>query len=133
MWTAKLIEKDLVNGVIKVTVLFTNGNDQVTETCIPQDKNGFLFWVKSRLATFNSSESINTEYSVNSTIDVTEPAPEAPTATQLTQQAWFSNYMKLQGVQKLIDLGVLKGNETSVVNLRNKVKTGFLPAYIDNL
>lgn len=133
MWTAKVIEKDLVNGVIKVTVLFTNGNDQVTETCIPQDKNGFLFWVKSRLATFNSSESINTEYSVNSIIDVTEPAPEAPTATELKQQAWFSDYMKLQGVQKLIDLGVLTGNETPVINLRNKVKTGFLPAYIDNL
>lgn len=133
MWTAKIIEKDLVNGVIKVTVLFTNGNDKVTETCIPQDKNGFLFWVKSRLATFNSSESINTEYSVNSIIDVTEPAPEAPTATELAQQAWFSDYMKLQGVQKLIDLGVLTGNETPVINLRNKVKTRFLPAYIDNL
>ena len=53
MWTATVKNKEEFNGAIKVTVDFSNGTKTVTETCIPQDKDGFTHWVKSRLATFN--------------------------------------------------------------------------------
>jgi type IV secretory pathway VirD2 relaxase len=133
MWTATVKNKEYVNGAIKVTVDYTDGTNTVTESCIPQDKDGFRHWVKSRLATFNGGEEIDTEFAVNDVVTIEEQVVNEPTAEEMAQQAWFSDYFKLQQVQKLIELNVLTGNETPVTNLRNKVKNNFLPAYIDAL
>lgn len=62
--------------------------------------------------------------------DYTEPTPAEPTAAELVKKKWDADLAKLEQVKKLIDLGVLDGTETPVVTLRNKVKTGFKPAYI---
>lgn len=133
MWTATVKSKQFINGAISVTVDFSNGTETVTESCIPQDKDGFTHWVKSRLATFNGGEAINSEFAVNTPVEFVEPTPVVPTAEEAARQTWFEDYYKLQQVQKLIDLSVLTGSETPVVNLRNKVKNNFLPAYINAL
>lgn len=133
MWTATVKNKEFVNGAIRVTVDFSNGTDTVTESCIPQDKDGFTHWVKSRLATFNGGEVIDSEYAVDTPVTLTEPTPVAPTAEEIARNVWMRDYWKLQQVQKLIDLAVLTGNEAPVTALRNKVKNNFLPAYIDAL
>jgi hypothetical protein len=57
-----------------------------------------------------------------------EPTP--PTQAELDKQAWDANWAKLQLVDKLIDAGVLTGQETQIVALRNKVKADFKPAYL---
>lgn len=62
-------------------------------------------------------------------IPAEEVTPE-PTAAELAKTEWCADLEKLKKVQELIDLGVLVGDETPVVNLKNKVKTGFKPAYI---
>jgi len=133
MWTATVKSKELVGGALNVTVDFTDGTRTVTESCVPSDKAGFEFWVKSRLATFNAGEDINTVFQVGAPIVITEPTPVLPTAEEVARNEWFNDYRKLQQIQKLIELSVLTGNETQVVNLRNKVKNNFLPAYIDAL
>lgn len=133
MWTATVKNKEFVNGAIRVTVDFSNGTDTVTESCIPQDKDGFTHWVKSRLATFNGGEVINQEFAVNAPVDFVEPTPVVPTAEEMARQTWFADYYKLQQVQKLIDLAVLTGSETAVVNLRKKVKNNFQVSYLDTL
>lgn len=59
------------------------------------------------------------------------PLPETPpTPAELARTAWNTDLAKLKQVKELIDLGVLDGTEAPVVTLRNKVKTGFKPAYI---
>lgn len=50
--------------------------------------------------------------------------------TDPLQGEWFTNYNKLEQVQKLIDLGVLTGTEPKVVALRDKVKADFKPEYL---
>jgi hypothetical protein len=132
MWTATLKTKEAVAEGIRVTVEFSNGTKTLTETVIPQDETGFRHWVKSRLTSLNSIEEIDTKYAVEQPVDVTETVVQ-PTAEELARIEWFGDYRKLEQVQKLIDLAVLTGNETPVVNLRNKVKNNFLPAYIDAL
>lgn len=133
MWTATVKNKEFVGGAIRVTVDFSNGTDIVTESCIPQDKDGFTHWVKSRLATFNGGVELDSELAVDAPVEFVEPTPVVPTAEELARQAWFTNYHRLQQVQKLIDLTVLTGSEAPVVALRTKVKNDFLPAYIDAL
>jgi hypothetical protein len=132
MWTATLKTKEEVPEGIRVTVEFSNGTKTLTETVIPQDETGFRHWVKSRLASLNSIDEIDTKYAVDTEVDVTETVVE-PTAEELAQREWVRDYYKLQQVQKLIDLGVLTGDETPVTNLRNKVKTDFQVAYLDLL
>lgn len=133
MWTATVKNKEFVGGAIRVTVDFTDGTRTATESCIPQDKDGFTYWVKSRLAAFNGGEQIDSEFALDAPVEFVEPSPVVPTAEEVARQAWFGDYYKLQQVQKLIDLAVLTGNEAPVVALRNKVKNNFVPAYIDAL
>lgn len=134
MYTATIKNKEFTSGILKVTVDFTDGITTLTETCIPQDFNGLKFWVKSRLATLNSGQEIDSAFAVNDIIDVTDPVvtPPAPTAEEIARAEWFANYHKWLKVKTtLIDSGVLTGNETKAVALLNKVKAGFLPEYLD--
>lgn len=130
MYTATVKNKEIIKGQMNITVDFSDGTTTITEKCIPQDRNGFVHWVKSRLSTFNSATEIDTDYSINTVVDLSEPVPPAPTAGELAKQAWFADYLTLQDVQKLIDLGVLTGTEPKVVSLRNKVKNNFKPEYL---
>lgn len=59
-----------------------------------------------------------------------EPTPETPTQAEIDRQNWEADFEKLEKVKRLIDCGVLTGNETQVVNLRNKVKDNFKPTYL---
>jgi hypothetical protein len=59
---------------------------------------------------------------------VVEPTP--PTADEIARTEWDVDVAKLQRIQELIDIGVLDGTETAVVNLRNKAKTNLKASYI---
>lgn len=135
MYTAKIKSKEFINGALKVTVDYSDGVTTVTESCIPQDFDGLKFWVKSRLATFNGGKEIDTVYATDDVIDPT-PVVETPTLTaeERARNAWLQKYAKWLKVKTtLIDTGVLTGNETKAVALLNKVKTDFLPEYIDSI
>lgn len=134
MYTAKILNKDNVGGAIRVFVEFTDGTKTITDSCIPQNEEGFRFWVKSRLETFNAAPEIETKYADGTTVDVgdTVVTPPTPTVAEIARDEWLQNYYKWLKVKTtLIDTGVLTGNETKVLALQNKVKTNFLPAYID--
>lgn len=136
MYTAKVLNKEFVNGALKVTVEFTDGTTTVTESCIPQDFNGFKFWVKSRLATFNGGKEVDATFNIDDVVDVTDPiiTPEPPTQAELDQQEWLSDYDKWVKVKTtLIDTNVLTGNEPQVQTLLNKVKTNLKPEYLNLL
>lgn len=63
-------------------------------------------------------------------LEYTELTPETPTQAELNKQAWEADFAKLEKVKRLIDCGVLTGNETQITTLRNKVKADFKPAYL---
>lgn len=133
MYTAKINRKDYVDGVVRVFVDFTNGTDTYTESCIPQDENGFKYWVKSRLTAFNTAPVIETNYTDGSTVDVSEPVVVPPTLTQaeIDRNEWFKDYEKWVKIKStLIDTGILTGNEAPLVTLKGRVTTNFKAAYI---
>lgn len=136
MFTAKINRKDYINGVMRVFVDFTNGTDTYTENCIPQDEAGLKYWVKSRLATFNAGEVIETSYTDGATVDVSEPVvpPYVPTQAELDEQEWLADYTKWVKIKTtLIDTGILTGQETQLVNLKTKVQTNFKPVFLTKI
>lgn len=131
MYTAKFISKTENQGQIIVTVEFSNGTNSFKETVTPQDAKALKWWVRDRLNHFNAASEIDTTYSTGQVIDVSEEPAPAPTAAELAKEAWFVDFMKMQDIQKLIDMGVFAGNETKIVNLRNSLKTNFKPEYLN--
>lgn len=130
MYTAKLLgdssNKELRRRI--VTVEFSNGTHvfqkdfqfSLTETVEVMKRT-----VKQYLDELNTP--------IDSITDLTpapEPTPETPTQAELDRQAWEADFAKLEKVKRLIDCGVLTGNETQVVTLRNKVKADFKPVYL---
>lgn len=134
MYTAIIKSKEFTNGILKVTVEFTDGVTTLTETCIPQDFNGLKFWVKSRLATLNGGQEIDSTLAVNDTIDVTDPVvmPPTPTQEETERTEWLKDYAKWVRVKTtLIDTGVFTGNEAPAMALKAKVTTGFKTDYLN--
>ena len=134
MYTAKIFDKSFTGGVLRVQVEFTNGTDSIFESCVPQDENGLKFWVKSRLAQLNFAGDVDTKFPTGSTVDVSNPVvtPPTPTAEEIARDEWLKNYYKWIKVKStLIDTGVLTGSETKLVQLKAKVTSDFLPAYLD--
>jgi hypothetical protein len=134
MYTATITNKEFINGALRVTVEFSDGVTTVTESCIPQDYDGLKFWVKSRLATFNSAKEIDTDLAINDPVDVADPTPVVPVLTQdeIDQNDWIQDYKRWVKVKTtLIDTGVLTGNETQVQALRTRVQNNFKATYIN--
>lgn len=136
MFTATIKNKEFVNGVLKVTVDYSDGVTTVTESCIPQDFDGLKFWVKSRLATFNGGQEIDSTLSINDPIDPADSVvtPPVPTQAEIDRDTWISDYRKWVKVKTtLIDTGIFTGNEAPAVALKNKVTTNFLADYLNYL
>lgn len=134
MYTATIKNKELINGVLKVTVEFSDGVTTVSETCIPQDFDGLKYWVKSRLATFNSAKEIDATYATDTELDVTDPVvtPPTPTQAELDRAEWLKDYGRWVRVKTtLIDTGIFTGNEAPAVALKTKVSTNFKADYLN--
>lgn len=133
MWTATVKNKDATTGIMHVSVDFSNGVKTLTEVCIPQDKDGFDHWVKSRLATLNSATVIDSVYAVGSPVVIADPVVATPTAAEIARDKWFNDFRRMERVQKLVDLGIVLTTNAKVVALRDELKTKLRVEYIDAL
>ena len=131
MFKATVNRKEKVDGSLRIYVDFTDGDTVITESCIPQNEDGFTHWVKSRLEVFNVAKVLDTSLSENAeiVIDKTAVPEEAPTAEEL----WLRDYNKWLRVKLLIDAGIVPSTNAAVQALLNKVKAGFKAEYINLL
>ncbi len=104
MWTAKIKEKEIINGAIKISVEFTDGQSVVTEAVIPQNVKAFDMWVEDRIKTFNTADELNAKFELEDAISVSEPEPE-PALTQEEQDRnlWLENWSKYTQSKKAMD------------------------------
>ena len=136
MYTAKVQNKAMNNGVLTINVVFSDGTTSIMESCQPSNDDNFKNWVQGRLNQLNAGPVVASKYNDGDVVDLTHPAPVTPTMTaaDIAQQAWFKNYYKWTKIKTtLIDTGILTGNEPKLVALKAKVISDFLPAYIDVL
>jgi hypothetical protein len=118
MYTAKVVKKEIDNGIVKVFVEFTDGVNSQTEWCIPQDRQGFNFWVKSRLAVFNTGKELQTDLVDGADIDVSD-TPVLPSQDELDKQTWFAKYNELEILEKIASKNFLTGARLTALN--NKI------------
>jgi len=135
MYTATLKEKaqNPSTHLWYVVVEFSNGTDTFVEKIYPQDKQGFEHWLKGKLDSLNNLTELIEEDNVGKVIEPTVDTPPEPTAEEQAKIDWFRDFGRLERVQRLIDLGVLTGDETPVVNLRNAVRTNFKATYLADM
>jgi hypothetical protein len=133
MWTATIKEKGTSPQGTYVDVNFSDGTTTVTERCIPQDLNGFKYWVKGRLATFNCKDDINATYNIDDKVDVTDTEKQGLSQDEIELGLWRAKFVRLQSVQKLIDLGIVANDNPKVVALRNDLKDTIKADYIDRI
>lgn len=136
MYTAKIFDKSLVNGILRVQVEFNNGVESIFDSCTPSDEFGLKFWIKSRLTQLNSAPVIDATFPNGQVVDVSDPivVPVVQTPEEIAADKWMKQYTKwVKSKTTLIDTGILTGNETKVAALKAKVQADYLPAYLDNI
>jgi sulfur relay (sulfurtransferase) complex TusBCD TusD component (DsrE family) len=62
MYTATILNKELVNGGLQVTIQFSDGVTTVNESVKPADFDNLKAWVASRLSVLNASKDIDTNH-----------------------------------------------------------------------
>ena len=84
--------------------------------------------IGSYLTELNATPEVLEDGLVDTTVEAEVPVEK--TADELAKEEWDADWAKLLAIQPYIDAGVFTGSETPIVNLRNKVKTGFKPEYL---
>ena len=137
MYKAALISKELVGSDLVVTIEYSDGVKSFQE--VKTTNGGFgsveqlKAQVKQRLDILNKQQEMEAELAIG---DVPKPTVEVvaeKTVEELALAEFQADYYKLQKVNKLVELGVLTGQETPIVALQNKVKADFKVKYLDLL
>lgn len=111
MWTAKLIKKDLIDGLITIVVEYTNGTNTFTETTVIRDLD-IRTKIMKRVAELNAVQENFTGIAVGD-VDLTptpppdpEPIPE-PTLKEQLYQTYLDSKAELQAQKLNLDLGII--------------------------
>lgn len=130
MYTATLINRVKENGVVRWIVEFSNGTDTFTDSFKVNKYVDLRKQVTNRLNDLNFVDT----FTLNAPIDLLVDTPVVQTPEQIAEDKWVRQYYKWLKIKTtLIDTGILTGNETKIANLKAKVQSDYLPAYIDNL
>lgn len=121
MFTAKINRKENRGGAIEVFVDFTDGVSTYTDSCIPSDRDGFRFWVKSRLTVYNTAPDLQTELVPGADFDASDPVVTPPTQAQIDKDLWFAKYYELERLEQIAARNFLTGARLTVLN--NKIST----------
>ena len=109
MYTATIVNKERVNGILVVGVTFTDGTNSVTENVSPQDKAGFDHWVKARVASLNSMSEFEAEDNKDVVLDLSEPVLKVEENKEKTE--WEANFAKLERAESMKKLAAATGQE----------------------
>lgn len=129
MWNSEIADKKQGAGFWTVNVRFVSSTASFNELMNVTKLAELEGRVRGRLSELNGATGIDT-LALGA---FTPPTIAEPTQAELDKTNWFRDFGRLEKVQELIDLQVLTGNETQVVNLRNRVATNFKAAYINDM
>lgn len=132
MFSTSIHEIKKESGVVKVTVIFTHATDpnlSFTHVFVSRNIDGLKSSIQAKI------DDVVSTYAFADTLPIgtIDPTPATLTQAEIDKNAFFQKYAKWIQVKKLIDSGIVTGNETAVVNLLNEVKTLFKPAYLADM
>lgn len=104
MFTHKIISKEFENGVLVLGVEFTDGIKVITEAVKPQDVAGLKHWIKSRLASLNSLNQLQTIV-VGQSIDLSD-TDIVLTPEEIKQREYETSKFELIRLKEEVELGL---------------------------
>ena len=107
MFTAKIISKTKEEGILALTVEFTDGVSTYTEVVKPQDEDGLKYWLEARIKSLETSKQLETADNIGKPIVFTEN--EVPTETP--EQIYYQARWKLLEYKQDLDLGLITQSE----------------------
>lgn len=128
MFTARIQNKTIEQGVLTINIIFSDGNISRTESCVPQNEDGFIFWVKGRLDTLNASSTLAQKYADGSVVSFSTPVVEEPTQEETDRSNWIALQKKLDYIKSQLT-DVVK--ESEILALEAQVKADFKTEYLD--
>ena len=141
MYTAKIlrtqVDKQLKRLYVDVSYHLDDGvRPEVTEQLnfpLGTDKYEVAYRIKKEVSFLEKSEINFAGISVGD-VDITLADALAPSASQIAEREWFSNFDRLRKVVELSQLGALPPVHIDKLEaLRQKVQIDFKPVYINKM
>lgn len=130
-WIASIKSTSDTPQGVEFTVEYTDGTKFIDSLVIPQDEDGLIYWVKSRLNTLNSAEELPLKYPIGTAVGAI-PLEEVPTTEVAERDAWLNDYLRYQRIKTgLIDTGLMSGDDKTLSDLRSDLQVGFKPEYLN--
>ena len=137
-WTAKIIRAEKRNDKWKSAVEYSNGTETFSKgyTLDPVSEAKAAGMLRAKIAELNSFESDAFPFPIGQVLDLTPPTvtptpTPAPTAAETAKQAWLDDFYLMEKYQRLIAVGVLQSNNSTVAALQSSLATDYLPEYLD--
>jgi len=131
MFTATTISKREVPQGIEYTIEFSDGTRTVIEPVIPQDEDGFRYFVEARLKSLNSSKTLPTKF-VDGEVIIFDKTTPVLTQAQIDQNQYFTDLNRYNRIiTNLVEPGFVAVDFPEVVALAARLKTNFKPEYLD--
>jgi len=134
MWSASITSVAKKNAVSEVIVTFTDGKETVTQTYLVSDPTSLKKIISDQINQYNTTDTfIATNPLGPVDLTVSPPPVLTPDPDQLAQSQFLDDLRTYRGMQNAVALGLLPANDPSISALALKLKTTFLPSYLQLL
>lgn len=132
-WTVKVLNKVLNKGQIDVTVEYSDGTETFSEIHTIKAPGNFVFerQVSTRIAQLEALEAYAATISIGDVDLVALENKLADSAAEIARKQYHGWVTQLTGAIEAVRLGVLMGVETQITDLRDNLKTNYIPVYIN--
>ena len=124
------------NKRVVIDMSITDGQDtfeEKMEFALNFTKQEMKEKIKRYLSELESVQTNIDDIAPTGVVDLSDVSDSTQTQADPEKKEWFRDFARMEQVQRLIDLGVLTGNEKPVENLRASLKLNFKPAYIADM
>lgn len=134
MWTLKSTRVEPTQNALTmdVTAVMTDGTKDQTINFTVSTISEVKSTIVQNLKRLNERDEVIAKINEGTFSIENEPAPAVPKDVQ-DRQTWFNRYGQLVKAQELINLGVLTGTETAIVNTQTWLKANFKIEYLSDL
>lgn len=130
MYSASIVDRAIVQGVLRVKVQYTNGEDtfnDTIETSQTQDKDWAQRQIAQRLKHLNTLPDLHDSIELGTTI--TEDLPAA--VAQTDREKYVADYVIFNKMAAGMQLGIVSRDNADFLALKQKLADNFKPEYAD--
>lgn len=128
MWNAQITQIDKQADGLRIKVLYVNGAEKIEDIYTANNTANDHAWLKrtvsSRIDQLTANDLLQSQLSLGP-VDVTG----ATTPVDQEFSDFYTDYKKLQSMQKAVDVGLKKTTDQDFIDLTTKVKAAYLPEY----